>query len=105
MVAEGDSVGALFPPERRPGRADLLDPAGAVTRLSAGEWRGRFRLLPYRSVGVERGLLLALRVDRAALGGVDRGPLLVALSPTPVSDGGGYRALVGPLDGERTDLK
>ena len=105
MVAEGDSVGSLFPPERRPGRADLLDPAGAVTRLSAGEWRGRFRLLPYRSVGVERGLLLALRVDRAALGGVDRGPLLVALSPTPVSDGGGYRALVGPLDGERTDLK
>ena len=44
---------------------------------------------------MERGLLLALRVDRAALGGVDRGPLLVALSPTPVSDGGAYRVLVG----------
>ena len=71
-----------------------------MERLGTGEWRGRFRLLPYRSVGVDRGLLLALRVDRAVFDGVERGPLLVALSPTPVSDGGGYRALVGPLDGK-----
>ena len=99
MVAEWDAILSLFPPGRRPDRSDLLDPAGAMARLGTGEWRGRFRLLPYRSVGVERGLLLALRVDRAALGGVDRGPLLVALSPTPVSDGGGYRALVGPMEG------
>ena len=100
MVAEGDSVADLFPPDRRPGRTDLLDPAGAMARLGTGEWRSRFRLLPYRSVGVERGLLLALRVDRAVFDGADRGPLLVALSPTPVSDGGGYRALVGPLNGK-----
>ena len=51
-------------------------------------------------MGVECGLLLALRVDEARLGEQDVGPLLVALSPTPVSDGGGYRALVGPLDGK-----
>ena len=29
--------------------------------------------------------------------GSELGPLLVALSPTPVSDGGGYGALVAPL--------
>ncbi len=106
MVAEGDSLGPLFPGEHRPGPGDLRDPTGAMTRLGTGEWRGRFRLLPYRAVGVDRGLLLALRVDRVVLGGVDRGPLLVALSPTPVSDGGGYRALVGPLEAagsERTE--
>ena len=53
-----------------------------------------------RTVQLGCGLLLALRVDEARLGEQDVGPLLVALSPTPVSDGGGYRALVGPLDGK-----
>ena len=100
MVAEEEALAPLFPRELRPSRADLLDPAGAMARLGTGVWRRRFRLLPYRAVGVERGLLLALRVDGARVGGRDRGPLLVALSPTPVSDGGGYRALIGPAEGE-----
>ena len=95
MVAEGDSVKELLPQDCRPGPEDLRDPAGAVARLSAGNCKGRFYLLPYRAVGVDRGLLLALRVDRLELDGADQGPLLVALSPTPVSDGGGYRALIG----------
>ena len=30
--------------------------------------------------------------------GQGRGPALVALSPTPVSDGGGYQALIGSAD-------
>ena len=38
-----------------------------------------------------------LRVDGIELAGRELGPLLVALSPTPVSDGGGYGALVAPL--------
>lgn len=100
MVAEANSMEALFPGERCPGPEDLRDPAGAISRLGTGEWKGRFRLLPYRAVGVERGMLLAVRVDQVMLGGEKRGGLLVALSPTPVSDGGGYRALVGPLDGK-----
>lgn len=100
MVAEGDSLSPLFPREHRPGAEDLRDPAGALERLGSGEWRGRFRLLPYRTVGVDRGLLLALRVDSLRLGERELGPMLVAMSPTPVSDGGGYRALIGPLDGK-----
>ena len=44
-------------------------------------------------MGVDRGLLLAVRVDQVQVGEEDRGPMLTALSPTPVSDGGGYRAL------------
>ena len=100
MVAEGESVKGLFPRECRPEEADLWDPASGLARLGRGAWKGRFRLLPYRCVGVECGLLLGLRVDRVRLDGTDRGPLLVALSPTPVSDGGGYRALIGALDGK-----
>ena len=93
MVAEGALLGPLFPRERRPTCRDLEDPAGALAGLSAAG--GRFRLLPYRSVGVDRGLLLAVRVDRAVVDGTDRGAMVVALSPNPVSDGGGYGALLG----------
>ena len=48
---------------------------------------------------MERGLLLAVRVDELELNGRGRGPVLVALSPTPVSDGGGYQALIGAVEG------
>lgn len=95
VVVEGERASPLFPKEYRPVSADLRDPAAALTRLGTGEWRSRFRLLPYRSVGVDRGLLLAVRVDTLELDGRGRGRVLVALSPTPVSDGGGYQALVG----------
>ena len=94
LVAEADCVEELLPPGIRPSPADLRDPAGTLERLE-DPWRRRFRLLPYRSVGVDRGLLLAVRVDQVQVGEEDRGPMLAALSPTPVSDGGGYRALLG----------
>lgn len=93
MVAEGARLLPLFPPEGRPDSQALRDPAGALERLMGAG--GRFRLLPYRSVGVDRGLLLAVRVDRAVVDGEDRGAMVVALSPNSVSDGGGYAALLG----------
>ena len=96
LVAEGESLFPLFPAAHRPSPDDLRDPAAGIARLGTGAWRARFRLLPYRSVGVERGLLLAVRVDGLELAGQGKGPALAALSPTPVSDGGGYTALVGP---------
>lgn len=95
MVAEGSRMEELFPPEERPSPQQLLDPAGALEGVRDPEWKRRFRLLPYRAVGVDRGLLLAVRVDQAWIAGEDRGPMVVALSPTPVSDGGGYAALLG----------
>jgi len=98
VVAEGERTAPLFPRDHRPGPEDLRDPAAAMTRLGTGEFRSRFRLLPYRSVGVDRGLLLAVRTDALELDGQGRGPVLVALSPTPVSDGGGYQALVGAME-------
>lgn len=93
MVAEGERLGPLFPPGEALTATQLRDPVG--TMESRGEGRGRWRLLPYRSVGVAHGLLLAVRVDHARIGKEDYGPILVALSPTPVSDGGGYQALIG----------
>ena len=93
MVAEGERLLPLFAASQRPSVQELRDPAGALERLTGAG--GHFRLLPYRAVGVDRGLLLAVRVDRAVVDGEDRGAMVVALSPTPVSDGGGYGALLG----------
>lgn len=93
MVAEGERLGALFPPGEGLTAAQLLDPVGTMENRRKGRYR--WRLLPYRAVGVSHGLLLAIRVDDARIGREDYGPILVALSPTPVSDGGGYNALIG----------
>lgn len=101
MVADSDAVASLFSKGEAPGREELNAPDQALERLNVGRWRGRLRLIPYRAVGVECGLLLAVRLDNVRLNGQDRGPMLVALSPTPVSDGGGYRALVGSISGKK----
>ena len=45
------------------------------------------------------GMLLALRVDRARHGPWEYRNCLTALSPTPLSDGGGYCALIGGREG------
>lgn len=94
LVAEGERLLPLFPDGVRPEAADLADPVGGLERLSP-LLPGRFRLLPYRAVGISRGLLLAVRVDRVETRDETARDALVALSPTPVSDGGAYQVLVG----------
>lgn len=65
--------------------ADILC---AVNEL--GEWRGRFRLIPYKSLG-KHGTVLAFRPDRLTVDGeVLR--CMVAISPGNLGDG--YEALV-----------
>lgn len=90
MVAEARAFAGLLPDGIDPG-----DPVGTMERLETEKMKRRFRLIPYRAVGVENGLLLAVRTDRAVIGKQSWPGLLVALSPTPVSDGGGYQALIG----------
>ena len=95
MVAEGEKVGGLFPDGKAPAAEELCRPVEALERLSRQGWQGRCRLLPYQAVGVECGMLLALRLDGARVGTEDYGKLLLALSPTRLTDGGGYHALIG----------
>lgn len=77
-----------------PDWADPSDPIRSVERChAAGSHQAR--LIPYRAVGIECGMLLALRASQVTVDGKSRGQLLVALSPTPLDDGGGYQALMG----------
>lgn len=89
LVAEGEYCKALLPMP-----LPLDRPAEALAALGEAGERG-WRLLPYRAVGVERGLLLAVKADSVTVGNTDCKGLLVALSPTPVSDTGSYQALMG----------
>ena len=89
LVAEGEKLRALLPAAQ----VDLRDPVAALEALSP--LSTRFRLLPYRAVGVDCGFLLAMHSDGVQVGQESYGDILVALSPTPVSDGGGYSALIG----------
>lgn len=97
MVAQGEALSPLFPPDTLE-MWMLRDPTGAMEELGKGPTAGRWQLLPYRAVGVERGMLLAVRLDGAKIGGREVVRPLVALSPTPVSDTGSYRVLVGSVE-------
>ena len=93
MVVEGEKAAPLL--DHPLGEAQLRDPVGTLARM--GESR-RFRLLPYQAVGVECGLLLAVRLDMAKVGEREYRGVLAALSPTRLSDGGAYSALVGAME-------
>ncbi|MCC8122566.1 MAG: sigma-E processing peptidase SpoIIGA [Oscillospiraceae bacterium] len=95
MVAEGEKLASLFPAGEAPSSDALRHPVEAMGALDGTQWQGRCRLLPYQAVGVECGLLLALRMDQVKVGKEEYGGILVALSPTRLTDGGGYSALIG----------
>ena len=77
-------------------------PARRSCETRRGRWSG-WRMgrggcgsgLPYRAVGGGAGPAAGAADGPGAGGEEDRGPMLAALSPTPVSDGGAYRVLVG----------
>lgn len=59
----------------------------------------RFTLLPFRAVGTAAGLLLAACSDYIEVNGKRYPRTPVALSEQAVSDGGGYHALWGAMEG------
>lgn len=90
LVAEWQHFSRVLPP--------LADPALPVETLRLCREAGvrGARLLSYQAVGVDCGLLLALRADCVRTGDRELGALLVALSPTAIG-GGDYQALIGGI--------
>lgn len=97
LTVEWQCAAQLLPEESLT-RRDFSTPTILALRLK----QYHPRLIPYRAVGVERGLLLALpcRItleNRTQIG-------LAAFSPTPLSDSGIYQALTGAENMERTAI-
>ena len=92
LVAHWRILARLLPNERL-SETDFLQPTELLKRLSERNPHLRFRLLPYRAVGTQTGLLLAVRCEREKNG--KHTQVLTAFSPTEISDGGNYDALTG----------
>ena len=89
IVADFRYVSAALP--------DCVEPSDPIGSMRACRLMGikGVRLIPYRTVGVDCGMLLAIRAKAVKTNGKGMGEYLVALSPNPVDDGGGYQALIG----------
>lgn len=97
LVAEWETAKALLPPSAAGDleKSEFERPADLLPRLARAAPEGKWRLIPYRAVGTGGALLLAMRCDTVRVGKRLVRGALVAFSPTPLSDGGGYTALIG----------
>ncbi len=93
-------VAARLLPELGLTRAQFEDPAALLVRLGTEKPALRVRLIPFRAVGTAGGLLAALSMDQITENGRPSAARLVAFSPTELSDGGSYEALVQGSGGE-----
>ncbi len=93
VLVAGWQTAAQLLPEAKLQQAEFSDPAALLRRLSEQNPALRLRLVPYRAVGTQSGLLLAARCTAGQAG--RKRPVLVAFSPTSVSDAGNYEALTG----------
>ena len=88
MIASAASLMPLF--EGRAGRAELSDAPALVSKLSG---RAGARLIPYKAVGTESGLLAAFRPDALYIDGKRRDGVMVAISPSEIS-GDGFDSII-----------
>ena len=94
-VVEAAVLARLLPEAR-----DTLaqDAVQAVQALHARFPALTVRLLPYRAVGTASAMLPAVRCDSLRLGNREKTNILVAISPTKVSENGEYEGLIGEGD-------
>ena len=71
------------------------DAAAAMETLHGKLPELSMRLIPYRAVGTQRAMLLAIRCDELRVEGKSRRGIYVAISPTTVSENGTYEGLIG----------
>jgi len=86
-------VGSAVKGQLLPNWASDADPAEQISELSWLYPKLRFRLVPYRTVGVDHGLLPAVRCGLQIR--KKQQTILVAFSPTEVSPEGRFEALWG----------
>lgn len=92
LVVSWQIAQALFP-QIKFRQADFSDAASIAERLAELEPAAKPRLIPYRAVGTQSGLLAAIRCE--VVQNKKARPALAAFSPTAVSDAGTFEALTG----------
>lgn len=95
LVLEQSALTDIWSPEVTQILTRAIPPEEKMAQLYENGAGSTFTLLPFRSVGVASGLLLATRSDYIKVGKATHRHALIALSEGPVSDGGAYQALWG----------
>ena len=95
LVLERKALNGLWTPEVEAVLGAAIPPEEKMVRLHHEGIGTEFTLLPFRSVGVSSGLLLAVRSDYIKVGKRTYPNTLIALCDSSVSDGGCYQALWG----------
>ncbi len=88
LIAEKEHISELFPIS---GDSSLE----ILKNLHDADSKIKLRLLPYRSVGKDGGLLAAFKPDYVCIDGKEKANVLVAISPNRLSDGEWYDAIIG----------
>jgi stage II sporulation protein GA (sporulation sigma-E factor processing peptidase) len=89
IILDGQLALDLLPPRAAEllDSALLRDPAGVMELMGSLHLGNRFRLIPFRAVGVDCGFLLAFRPDLVSVRGKKRRGCLLGISPTPLAEG------------------
>ena len=95
LVVEQSALLQLWDQEITAVLQQKIPPEEKMTLLYRYGAGSSFSLLPFRSVGVSSGLLLAVRSEYIKIGNCTYPKTLVALSTGPLGDGGCYQALWG----------
>lgn len=102
IIVEYSALKEILPPEifKAYDSQGELDLDSLVNSLAATTWATRLRLIPYHSLGQERGMLLGLRPDEVTIvtgeGMIKIKEVLIGLYRERLSPEGNYRALLHP---------
>ena len=91
VLADSTVAGTLLQLEQQ----DLRDPCGAALLLSRLHPEVKPRMIPYKAVGVEQGMLLGIRCEAMSVGSEQRAGGILAFMPGTVSEDGSYHGLTG----------
>jgi stage II sporulation protein GA (sporulation sigma-E factor processing peptidase) len=99
IIAEYGPLERLIPPELR--ETFKTGIVADTNTVSGSAWAGRFRMIPYGSVGAVYGLLPAFKPDRLTIitkeGKTAAEGVLVAVSGKSLCSDGSYCALLSPM--------
>ena len=102
IIVEHSVVAHLLPEHLHPVliQMEAGDLSGVSRLLTSERWSSRFRVIPFTSLGKEKGLLVGFRPDSASVivdgRRVPLTPIVVGLHPKALDPEGVYRALVHP---------
>ncbi|WP_256218172.1 sigma-E processing peptidase SpoIIGA [Neomoorella thermoacetica] len=102
IIVEYSALKEIMPPEiiKAYDSQGGFDLDSLVNSLAATPWATRLRLIPYHSLGQERGMLLGLRPDEVVIvtgqGMIKVKEVLIGLYRERLSPEGNYRALLHP---------